>query len=69
MSCPRCRGTLSATRPGGTYGCAVCRYEITAEAWHLHQPLLTELAADEGAFFARIEERTTRIRAHEPAWR
>ncbi|MFF9346816.1 hypothetical protein [Streptomyces sp. NPDC014734] len=47
----------------------MCRYEITAEAWHLHQRLLAELAADEGAFFARIEDRATRIRAHEPAWR
>ncbi|MFB7913552.1 hypothetical protein [Streptomyces sp. NPDC056061] len=58
MSCPRCRGPLSATQPVGTYSCAVCRYEIAAEAWHLHQRLLAELAADEDGFFARLRAPT-----------
>ncbi|MFF3730054.1 hypothetical protein ACFYXM_06960 [Streptomyces sp. NPDC002476] len=50
------------------YRCTGCSYEISADAWRLHQGLLAGLDADQDAFFVRVQLRTARLRALEPAW-
>lgn len=67
MDCPRCDGSLT---PAGSewLRCVACRYEIDAGSWRVHTGLLSELAADEAGFFARVRERLVYLRSLEPAW-
>ncbi|WP_335933974.1 hypothetical protein [Streptomyces sp. PTD5-9] len=54
---------------GDAYQCTRCSYEISADAWHVHQVLMARLDADEAGFFDQLRRRTARLRALEPAWR
>ncbi|MGW1192117.1 hypothetical protein [Streptomyces sp. NPDC002559] len=68
MTCPQCAGSLGPSRPGW-YRCAACPYEISADAWRMHQGLMAALDADRTTFFERVKRRTAYLRSLEAAWK